>query len=106
MDWQPIETAPRGGGADDVRDPAWVEPPKILVCMKGGERAVARWDWYYAEGGSGCIDGNAWVLDLAGEPLALLGYGAPTHWQPLPEPPNISSPVTQESHPQRSKSGS
>lgn len=88
-DWQPIETAPKGGGAEMVTDPNWVEPPTILIRTGDGYHAVVRWDWYYAEGGRGYIDGNAWVVDLAGEPMANLGY-VPTHWMPLPEPPTSS----------------
>ena len=84
MEWQPIETAPKGGGAELVTDPNWVEPPKILLLFEGGEQAVGEWDWYYAEGGRGCVDGVAWVA--LGELLSQ-HFGRPTHWMPLPHPP-------------------
>lgn len=86
-EWQPIETAPKGGGAERVTDPKWVEPPRILL-YADGEIVVARWEHYYAEGGGG-FDGreNAWVFVGSGERLADY-YNDPTHWMPLPEPPN------------------
>jgi hypothetical protein len=83
MNWEPIETAPKGGGADMVTDPAWVDPPKILMKFEGGEVSVAYWDWYYAEGGAGYRDGFAWIEPCSGEPLNL-HYGEPTGWMPLP----------------------
>ena len=86
MNWQPIETAPQGGGADLVTDPAWVEPPRILLLFPGGVVSVGYWDWYYAEGGNGYEGGTAWIEPCSGERLDR-HYGPPTHWQPLPEPP-------------------
>ena len=82
--WQPIDTAPRGGGAEMVTDPNWVEPPQILVYCKNGEQVVARWDWYYAEGGSGHTDGVAWI---AFSEQINRSIAEPTHWMPLPAPP-------------------
>lgn len=84
--WQPIETAPKGGGAKLTTDPKWAEPPKILMLFEDGNQCVVHWDAYYAEGGRGCIDGCAWVEPVSGE-LAHLHFGMPTHWMPLPEPP-------------------
>lgn len=84
MEWQPIETAPKGGGAEMVTDPNWVEPPDILLFCEAGRQVVASWDWYYAEGGRGFTDGVAWVA--LGE-LVHMNYGMPTHWMPLPPPP-------------------
>ncbi len=86
MTWQPIATAPKGGGADDVRDPKWVEPPTILVCLEDGGMAVVAWDWYYATDGEGCMDGRAWVEVNSGEVLSSIAPD-PTHWMPLPDPP-------------------
>lgn len=86
--WQPIETAPKGGGAELVTDPAWIDPPEVLLLFGGNVRRVGKWDWYYAEGGDGdsCADGVAWVDPVSGDLLAT-HYGAPTDWMPLPEAP-------------------
>jgi hypothetical protein len=88
-EWQPIETAPRGGfprGSTSTltTDPDWVDPPRILGWSKGGGLMVVHWDWYYAEGGSGYRPGcTGWVE--AGE--AKWADEAPTHWMHVPEPP-------------------
>lgn len=79
MNWLPIETAPKGGGAEMVSDPKWIEPPKLLLRFGAGEVIVGHWDWYYAEGGNGCTNGVAWVEPLTGERLFNY-YGSPTHW--------------------------
>lgn len=87
MNWQPIETAPIGGGAELITDPKWVDPPKILLLFEGGEQVVCYWDWYYAIGGVAYREGvSAWVDAVSGENIALY-YDDPTHWMPLPEPP-------------------
>ena len=79
--WQPIETAPKGGGAKRTDDPAWVEPPWLLVYGHDeDDMAAASWDWYYAEGGNGHDGGSAWVL-VGGERVN------PPHWMRLPAPP-------------------
>lgn len=84
MTWQPIETAPKGGGADDTRDTAWVEPPRILAWSKSLGPLIVYWDWYYAEGGNGYRLGQSgWVF----EHEALSDDDAPTFWMPLPAPP-------------------
>ena len=87
-DWRLIETAPKGGGAELVTNPDYVDPPEILLFFWGGERRIGKWDWYYAEGGGGFHEskGHAWVEPTSGE-LLVLYYGPPTHWMPLPEPP-------------------
>ena len=79
---QPIETAPKGGGARRTTDPSWVEPPNILLFFDGNKASIGHWDWFYAEGGNGCTDGVAWVEDLTGERLSS-HYGQPTHWMSL-----------------------
>ena len=83
MDWQPIETAPKGGGAELVTDPNWVEPPRILMKFEHGEISVAYWDWYYAEGGAGYSGGEAWIEPCSGEQLSM-HYGTPVSWMELP----------------------
>jgi hypothetical protein len=77
-----METAPKGGGADLVTDPKWVEPPKILLLFDG-DISVGYWEPYYAEGGSGRTDGFAWIEPCSGEPLNL-HYDNPEAWMPLP----------------------
>ena len=78
--WQPIETAPKGGGAETVTDPKWVEPPKILLRFGDEAVSVAYWDWYYVEGARGYTDGFAWIEPCSGEPLNLHYSTPPTHW--------------------------
>jgi hypothetical protein len=85
--WQPIETAPKGGGAEMTTDPAWVDPPRILLQFDKGEISVGYWDWYYAEGGDGYDPRYlAWIEPISGERLDE-HVGKPTHWMPLPDPP-------------------
>jgi hypothetical protein len=90
-EWQPIETAPNGSGVDgpqDVRDPRYIAPPRILLLFADGSVSVGYWDWFYAEGGRGYEgDGHlAWIEPVSGEQLTR-HYSKPTHWMPLPEPP-------------------
>ena len=85
--WLPIETAPKGGGAELVTDPKWVAPPKILLRFGDEAISVAYWDWYYAEGGSGHTNGFAWVEPCSGDPLNLHYSTPPDGWMPLPSPP-------------------
>lgn len=89
MDWQPIASAPKGGGAELTTDPNWVEPPRILLGWTDTHAdfvvqvQIGRWDWYYAEGGDGYHPGaTAWVDDEG-----IQQSVEPTHWMPLPEPP-------------------
>lgn len=84
--WQTIDSAPKGGGAELVTDPNWVEPPFLLLYCADGSQVVARWDWYYAEGGRGFTDGCAWIEPSSGEPVNCQ-HDWPTHWQPLPPSP-------------------
>ena len=79
-----MEAAPRGGGAEMVTDPDYVDPPKILLGFEDSECRVCHWDWYYAEGGSGYEGHLAWVLADAGE-LAVMYHDAPVKWMHLPE---------------------
>jgi hypothetical protein len=91
--WRPIETAPKGGGAELVTDPKWVEPPRILLRFGDEAVSVAYWDWYYAEGGAGYRDGFAWIEPCSSEPLNLHYSTPPTHWMPVPaQNENATSP--------------
>ncbi len=58
--WQPIETAPKDG-------------TRILICDRGIVE-IAEWNDYYA-----------WSL-FYGESSTT----TPTHWQPLPAPPEVA----------------
>lgn len=82
-EWQPIETAPKGGGAKFTTDPKWIEPPRILLLFGDGNISVGYWDWYYAEDGNGYAGGLAWIEPVSGERLDLQ-YAAPVAWMPLP----------------------
>lgn len=85
--WRPIETAPKGGGADRVDDPKWIAPPKILLYFPAeGAIEVGYWDWYYAEGGNGYEGCSAWCCGEY-QPAAM-GWDEPTHWMPLPSVEN------------------
>lgn len=84
--WMPIESAPKGGGADDVRDPKYVTPPRILMRFGGEAVSVAYWDAYYATGGGGCTDGFAWCEPCSGDPLNMHYSTPPDGWQPLRPP--------------------
>ena len=88
MEWRPIETAPKGGGAEFVDDPNYVKPPKLLLLF-GDDVAVGYWEWYFAEGGAGHKLGNsnAWAEAVTDEPLSNYFDAPPTHWMPLPPPP-------------------
>ena len=88
MIWQKIETAPKGGGAELTTDPKWVQPPKIIIRFGDEGIAIAYWDWYYADGGSGCTNGFAWIENFTGDPLDLHFTTPPSHWMPLPDDPD------------------
>jgi hypothetical protein len=69
-DWQPIETAPRGGTAVLLYVPEYAghkDNPYVLNCYWGG---AAEWML------SGIVSVEECRL-----------RGEPTHWAPLPEPP-------------------
>lgn len=71
MRWEPIETAPKRGDC-------------LVYCADTDEQFVAYW--------SKSIDTDdvAWTYarfrNSEGDPLSVLCR--PTHWMPLPEPPN------------------
>ncbi len=83
MDWQPIETAPKGSGEDGpdrVDHPDYVKPPRLLLVVRG-QIEVGSYDWYYHEGyGMGANERNtAWVHSGDDE--------EPTHWMDSPQLP-------------------
>ena len=67
MDWQPIETAPKDGTA------VLVSEGRFCSCVEWNEE----FDWW-------AVDDNKLG------PFRLRG-AAPTHWQPLPNPPKEQS---------------
>lgn len=86
--WRPIETAPRGSGEDgpgNVTHPDYIAPPTILLATQEG-LVVGYYDWYYHEGyGHGAEPGvSAWRTSDGGQAYE------PTHWQPLPQPPEAA----------------
>jgi hypothetical protein len=64
-EWQPIETAPKDGTE--------------ILAWDGSVRTTAVW-W---------VPGKQWSLVSPGE-YAEDSEVWPTHWMPLPEPPNLS----------------
>lgn len=67
MDWQPIETAPKGDEG---------EQPGILVWCPGNRCAyMVAWDW----------DSDQW--EFFGPDGSIMLNEEPTHWAPHPEPP-------------------
>lgn len=72
MEWQPIETAPKGGiklvsGNKGVRE-MWISP-RILTFTSAGDLTITYW----------VPDGERWCMFSKKTP--------PTHWMPLPSPP-------------------
>ena len=76
-----MESAPKGGGAEYVTDPEWVEPPKILLFFDGGAVSVGCWDWYYVRNDE---VNNAWTEPVSGQ-LLRFTYGEPIGWMEIPE---------------------
>lgn len=74
-EWRPIETAPKDGTVIDV----WLgdaDDSDIAFYCTPGTRRSAGWHWKHEKfrPTAGLNILNTWVL--------------PTHWMPLPEPPN------------------
>jgi hypothetical protein len=69
MDWQPIETAPKDG-------------THILIYCPEEKRIVSSWWWNQPK----TKRGGAWY---GTDPMDRLNWiQFPTHWTPLPPPPN------------------
>lgn len=90
MNWQPIETAPRGSGEDgpnDVTHPNYVAPPALLLKHADGI-AVGYYEWYYHPGyGRGASPNEPVWRSLP----SYSGMYDVTHWMPLPNPPEVST---------------
>ena len=76
--WQPIETVPKDGTA--VLLIGVHEDGVGGQYTHGGEPYVARWV------PSAKWPQHSWVVS-GGTRYASSGFGEPTHWMPLPEPP-------------------
>lgn len=81
--WQPMSTAPKGGGAERTDDPNWVDPPMILLKFGSLGVSVASWCHSHAEGGYYCTDGFAWIEPCSGDPLNQHFDAEPDGWLPL-----------------------
>jgi len=82
--WRDITEAPKGtwlNGPNDTRHPDYVEPPKLWLLLKDGQRCVGYADAYYAEGGGGFDGGPYWVEQFSGERVT------PVKWAAIPAPP-------------------
>jgi hypothetical protein len=80
MSWQPIKTAPKDGTAVLVHRNIWPGTKSgFSEECNGYNTYVAQW-WGDEEGGE-------WIcyMDLPSEPRLPI---EPTHWQPLPYPPD------------------
>ena len=65
MEWQPIETAPKGR--------------EVLVYIEDFNKVTTAWF---------CVNTGLWPHDEAyTEDGEACNVGLPTHWMPLPEPP-------------------
>jgi hypothetical protein len=89
--WMPIETAPKGSGADGpalTTDREYIGPPRLLLATAEGIM-VGYYDWYYHPwyGVGAGPDEPPW-RDHDGNRT----YGV-THWMPLPAPPGTAAPT-------------
>ena len=77
MTWQPIGTAPKDGTQVLVSGPATGK----LSATGNSAVSVARWD------------GFEWKATVSGWEVwddSQMGQAQPTHWMPLPPPPDVS----------------
>lgn len=88
-DWRPIETAPR------LITRALVYWPTFALGEDFEQSAVPMGDGLVAEGFR--VGGNQWESDIVTEHFedeAGFGYGDPTHWRPMPSPPDPAGATT------------
>lgn len=78
-DWQPIETAPRDGRWLLVWGSVWAGEISGVAKNPHGDVSIAR----YTTGRSDFP--GEWWDDAGGDACGT--WCQPTHWQPLPEPP-------------------
>ena len=78
MDWQPIETAPKGATPENLCGEHW-----ILGVDKHGMQKVIRWCLEYP------CDRGVWMFAYApSDYIDGVQEFDPTHWMPLPNPPS------------------
>lgn len=85
MKFYPIDTAPRGRYAKTMRDPEYIEPPKILLYTEGGNYIVGLWSFSSdaSVGGVDAIEGcDAWVSDETGANIEQ-SFGKCLGWFPI-----------------------
>jgi hypothetical protein len=81
MNWMPIESAPRDRAVLVTFPAASIGK---LITQPGV--MVAYWDAYHSAEGRGYSGGSGWTDASTGDECRL-HYAEPTHWMPLPPPP-------------------
>ena len=74
MKWLPIESAPRDGTT-------------IIVGRDMGDFGFVRGTAYFKGSPGAFVSG--WIARGFTDPPGELGLAHPTHWMPLPEPPEV-----------------
>lgn len=74
MGWQPISTAPKDGGVGDA------------ILLARFSRRVTQTGFFNVQVGAWADDVGEWVMRAVPAGEAAIPF-TPTHWQPLPEPP-------------------
>lgn len=74
MEWQPIETAPKGGSKFSKR-----HSPIVALASTSGHRAMGYW-------GEGLDGAEGWINPH--DHLRMSYWNAFTHWMPLPDVPS------------------
>lgn len=82
-DWQPIDTAPKDGTVILLAGGTWgddelADAPRVMAAR-----------WYKTNRGNYC-----WNACEAEAGYSIFPYKNPTHWMPLPEPPE-NTPATE-----------
>lgn len=77
-EWRPIETAPRDGTRIAIA--------RDMGAPWGWVRGIAQYESYNG------IEGWCPICGFS-EPPGELGLAAPTHWMPLPSPPQAALPT-------------
>lgn len=87
-EWNLINEIPDDAkSTGSMKDHTWKMAKGVFVLCDSGDISVAYYDEYYAEGGSGYVEGQTgWVEPCSGDQLTI-HYGQPTHWMPLPRKP-------------------
>lgn len=87
MTWRPIETAPKDGTLVDL----WCVDPAGEFVPEGGGIRLTDCGWDDVSGWTRIMDDGDEdiVQDWVDNPLGLPPW-KPTHWMPLPEPPEDS----------------